>query len=112
MNAQALLQHHGEALIGRHVMTAKIGDYPGGIARVIRTREEPDDDIAYFVQHPTFREMGVFDWEPAQLMDRGFFHDGGAARADLDPMARSNDSPSRSSCARPVVEISESEVAS
>ena len=75
MTAAALVTHHGAALVGRHVMTEAVGEYPGGIARVTRLADtiERESDIVYFVEwkdHPPADEIGVFEWEQAQLIHR------------------------------------------
>jgi len=72
MTAQALLSLYGGSLLGRHVVTVQIGEYPGGLAEVIELLPDPAaPEIVFNVNHPTFGEIGVFDWEPVQLVNLG-----------------------------------------
>lgn len=70
MTAERLVRRMGKALIGRTVTTEKIGDYPGGPAKVIWIQPDTSaPEIVYRVLHPTFGKMGVFDRETATLID-------------------------------------------
>jgi len=58
-----------DLLVGKNVMTEKIGEYPGGVARV--TKLFPDlaaPEIVFTVCHPTFGEIGVFEGEECNLV--------------------------------------------
>jgi len=54
---------------GQRVDTEAIGKYPGGIATVTELAPDPQPaEIVFTVQHPTFGQMGVFDWELVTLV--------------------------------------------
>jgi len=61
----------GTELIGRTVKTREMGSYPGGLATVTEIAPDPNaPEIAFTVQHPTWRdkfcedgEIGVFGYE-------------------------------------------------
>ncbi len=75
-NAAELLARVGEALVGMHVITQAMGDYPGGLARVIELRPDPEaPDIVFTVKNPNFEcphgggmEIGVLDGEDVELL--------------------------------------------
>jgi|GEM_PF-3351571 hypothetical protein len=69
MTAKQLIDIHGTSLIGQRVDTEAIGEYPGGIATVTELAPDPQaPEIVFTVQHPTFGQMGVFDWEHVVLL--------------------------------------------
>jgi hypothetical protein len=71
MTAGTLKAIHGQLLLGRTVLTVAMGTYPGGLAKIVKLN--PDDsapEIAFQVQHPIYGEIGVFDYEPIQLINR------------------------------------------
>ena len=52
------------AAIGDLVYTHPMGEYPGGPAEVIEIDPDPAaPEIAFNVRHPTFGEIGVFEYE-------------------------------------------------
>jgi len=68
----------GEILVGLHIMTAAIGSYPGGPAKI--TELYPDlqaaPEIIFQVENPDFASaenpkgsIGVFEDEPVKLLD-------------------------------------------
>jgi hypothetical protein len=77
-NAFDLVAARGEYLVGRHINTAAVGEYPGGIAQIIELF--PDlkgaPEIVLQVRNPTWAtqdnpngEIGVFEWEDVELID-------------------------------------------
>lgn len=65
MNAKELVESVGESLVGATVFTKKIGEYPGGPAKVIELNPDPAaPEIVMQVKHPTFGEIGIFEDEP------------------------------------------------
>lgn len=63
--AKQFVVTYGKALIGRKVFTVAIGDYPGGVATVMRLGDDPNaPDIVLIVQPEGQDEIGVFDYEP------------------------------------------------
>lgn len=69
MTAQELVDVLGDALVGRRVITEAIGEYPGGEAEVIQIQPDPEaPEIVFQVKHPTYGEMGVFDYEDISLI--------------------------------------------
>jgi hypothetical protein len=63
VNASTFRHKHGNDLIGKNVMTQQIGSYPGGLAKVIEIDPDVDAGIVLQVLHPTFGEIGIFDYE-------------------------------------------------
>jgi hypothetical protein len=54
----------GDSLIGKSIITEAIGTYPGGIAKVVELDPDPKaPEIVIQVFHPTFGEIGIFDYE-------------------------------------------------
>lgn len=69
MTAKQLTNIHGASLIGRRVETEAIGEYPGGIATITRLAPDPQaPEFVFNVRHPTFGEIGVFEWERVVLV--------------------------------------------
>jgi hypothetical protein len=75
--AKDLLRDHGEALVGRKVWTQRIGNWPGGLARVTKLyHDESAPDILFQVEgleeqakYPDGdKTIGVFDFEPCLLL--------------------------------------------
>lgn len=65
MTAKELVESKGEGLVGQMVFTKKIGEYPGGRAKVVELNPDPEaPEIVMQVMHPTFGEIGVFEDEP------------------------------------------------
>jgi hypothetical protein len=57
-------------LIGRHICTQAFGHYPGGVAEIIAVEPDPAcPEIVLQVKHPTFGEIGVFDFEEVALWE-------------------------------------------
>ena len=72
MNAAELLDKKGDLLIDREVITLMMGDWPGGVARVIELRpDEAAPEIVFQVSNGV-REIGVFDHEDVQLVEGRF----------------------------------------
>lgn len=69
MTALDLVNKLGTTLLGRMVNTAAIGEYPGGVAKVIELYPDAEDspEIVFQVSHSTFGEIGVFDYEECSL---------------------------------------------
>jgi hypothetical protein len=69
MTAKELKWKYGAKLIGRNIHTPPMGEYPGGIAEVIAlTPDESSPEIVLQVKHPTFGEIGVFDYERVSMV--------------------------------------------
>jgi len=70
VTAKTLVKRLGQKLIGRTVMTPQLGDYPGGAAVVIEIAPDPiiAPEISFTVNHPTFGECGVFEYERVRLL--------------------------------------------
>ena len=69
MTAKQLIDIHGTSLIGQRVETEPIGEYPGGIAIVTELAPDPQaPEIVFTVQHPSYGDIGVFDWELVTLV--------------------------------------------
>ena len=69
MTAKQLIEIHGTSLIGQRVDTEAIGEYPGGIATVTELAPDPQaPEIVFTVQHPSYGDIGVFDWELVTLV--------------------------------------------
>lgn len=68
VNAYELVQMHGKSLIGTKVNTVAYGEYPGGVATITELYPDPEGapEIVMQVMHPTFGEIGVFDYEPVR----------------------------------------------
>jgi hypothetical protein len=70
MKAKKLVDLKGSDLIGCIVMTEAIGEYPGGRAKVIEIAPDPGaPEIVCNVKHPTFGQIGVFEFEEMDLLD-------------------------------------------
>jgi hypothetical protein len=68
MTAKELAEEMGATLIGKQINTEQFGTYPGGIAEVIAlTPDAEAPEIVIQVRHPTFGEIGVFDFEDVSL---------------------------------------------
>lgn len=68
MTALDLVNQLGTTLLGRRVNTQAIGDYPGGVAKVIKICPDPAfPEIVFEIDHPEFGEIGVFDYEECSL---------------------------------------------
>lgn len=71
VTARALLSAMGKRLLGRDVETLAIGDWPGGVARVVELRPDPAaPEIVFQVQRPDGDTVGVFEDEPVRLIRR------------------------------------------
>lgn len=69
MTAKQLIDIHGTSLIGQRIETEAIGEYPGGIAIVTELAPDPQaPEIVFTVQHPSYGDIGVFDWELVTLV--------------------------------------------
>jgi len=67
--AGEMVEKYGKDLIGKTVLTAPMGEYPGGLAIV--TEIEPDEnntEIALNVNHPVFESMGIFYYEEMTVL--------------------------------------------
>lgn len=68
MTAQELIDQLGTTLLGRKVNTEAMGEYPGSVADVIELHPDPTaPEIVFTIKHPTFGEIGVFDFEECSL---------------------------------------------
>jgi hypothetical protein len=64
MNAKIFTDTHGYTIIGKHIFTEAIGEYPGGVAEVIALYpDKKAPEIVLQVKHPTFGEIGIFEHE-------------------------------------------------
>lgn len=69
MTAKQLIWKFGERLVGRQIHTPPMGEYPGGIAEVIALTPDPEaPEIVLQVKHPTYGEIGVFEYERVALV--------------------------------------------
>lgn len=75
MNAKELVGEMGCRLIGRTVLTPAMGEYPGGLAKVVELHPDPGaPEIVFNVAHPTWKDdednniMGVFEYEDVELI--------------------------------------------
>ena len=69
MNAKKFVKKFGNKLIGKLVMTAPMGEYPGGIADVIDLGHDPAaPEIVMNVQLPNWGQIGIFDFEDVKLI--------------------------------------------
>ena len=69
MTAKQLVKKMGRKLIGRTILTVKMGEYPGGLAKVIALNiDRAAPEIVCNVRHPAFGEIGVFENEEVMLM--------------------------------------------
>lgn len=69
MKASKLVQSMGASLVGREVLTAGVGEYPGGEAVVTELHPDPGaPEIVFNVRHPSVGVIGVFDHEPVELL--------------------------------------------
>ncbi len=71
LRASELAKVLGESLVGRRVKTIQMGEYPGGIAVVTEIAPDPNaPEIAFNVKLPGYDVIGVFDYEPVELVTR------------------------------------------
>jgi len=80
--AKELLDEFGEGLIGRRVRTLPLGAWPGGSARIVKVRPDPEAPEIVFEVRGTGQKvqnaiaagdledevMGVFDYEEVELL--------------------------------------------
>lgn len=57
------LRNSEENLIGRKIETQQIGDWPGGLAEIIKLDPDPAAPEIVFNVKNKHGEVGVFDWE-------------------------------------------------
>ena len=70
-NAKFLVGKMGQALVGRLVVTPAVGDYPGGIRRVVEIAPDPEaPEIVFNVEYDgsEFGVMGIFEHESVLLV--------------------------------------------
>ena len=86
MNAQELLDRHGDALVSQTIITYPYGAWPGGPAVVTETRPDPNAPqivfmvkgigaaVALAVERGSLdsNEIGVFDHEEVELLSDSF----------------------------------------
>ena len=72
VTAADLLKFLEGSLVGRMIMTAKMGSYPGGPARVTQiTPDRHATDIILYVSNPAWKkgeDIGVFEYEYVKLL--------------------------------------------
>ena len=73
MSALDLINTHAaDKLIGRYVLTERIGDWPGGLALVVGVTPDPDaPEIVLYVQQKG-ETMGIFENEQIILIPDNF----------------------------------------
>lgn len=68
--AKLLRERQGEALVGKLVQTIAIGDWPGGIARVVDLGHDPAaPEIVMNVHSDEHGDIGVLEYEPLELVE-------------------------------------------
>ena len=70
--ARRMAYIHGAALVGRYVVTERVGDWPGGLARVTEWMPDPEEGIVLMVQQGDGDPMGIFGDEAIILIPDGF----------------------------------------
>lgn len=77
MNAEKLVKRMGESLIGRVVFTEEVGEYPGGLAKVVEIHPDPGaPEIVFNVQNSEWADddggniIGVFADEEVELISQ------------------------------------------
>lgn len=69
LQANRFVEIYGESAIGMIIGTQAIGEYPGGLAEVVGLESDPAaPEIVFDVRHPTFGEIGVFDYETVEVI--------------------------------------------
>lgn len=69
VKAEQLANQYGNKLVGREVLTQPMGEYPGGYAIVTQVHPDPGAaEIVFNVKHPTFGEVGIFEYEVVVLV--------------------------------------------
>jgi hypothetical protein len=69
MLAKELVQRYGSRLINEWILTEPIGEYPGGIARVIElTPDKNAPEIPIQVNLPGWGKIGIFEDETVALI--------------------------------------------
>jgi hypothetical protein len=65
MTALEMANKRGRDLVGSWVNTMCIGDYPGGVAKVINVwpSEDIDEEVPIIVNLPGYGTMGLIEWE-------------------------------------------------
>jgi hypothetical protein len=73
--AKALVKNMGKRLIGRTVVTHRMGSYPGGYAKVVEIHPDPAaPEISFNVKHNDWKDedgnsiMGIFEYEDVELL--------------------------------------------
>jgi len=69
MTAKELVTKHGSALVGRLVLTQPNGEYPGGIAEVVRIAPDPNAPEIVFDVKTDEWDIGVFEHETVHLIE-------------------------------------------
>jgi hypothetical protein len=70
VNAKDMRQQYGKALIGCEIYTFPYGEYPGGWATVTEIDHDPAaPEIPITVKHPTFGDIGIFEYEDVILRE-------------------------------------------
>jgi hypothetical protein len=72
MTAYELFLKFGKDLIGRVIYTERLGNCPAAMSVVtsVYTERTDAENIHVYIQHPTEKEIGVFDWETVRLVER------------------------------------------
>jgi len=71
MKANELVRLHGDALVGRRILTEPIGMWAGGECEVVELLPDKGaPDIVFQVRRDDGAEIGVLDWETVELCGR------------------------------------------
>ena len=72
--ANAIVKQYGEKLVGKTILTQRIGEWPGGLAVVTQIRHDKNaPEIVCLVRHANqeyaeeFGEMGIFHDEKVEV---------------------------------------------
>lgn len=71
LTAKKMIEVHGQSLVGKTVMTMAVGNWPGGMARVLNIQPDPAaPEIAFnVVSVASGDEIGIFENEKCGLVD-------------------------------------------
>jgi len=70
ISAKRAVEKYGSRLKGKIIITFKMGEWPGGLARVVSLGRPKDENISFFVRgnqlkddKKPFGQIGVFEYE-------------------------------------------------
>jgi len=67
-NAKHLVEMYGEKLVGLTVDTPALGEWPGGVSKIIAVAPDPAaPEIVFNVEHEEHGRIGVFGHEMVTL---------------------------------------------